>query len=258
MTDTTAEAAKRVYIVGASRGIGASAARGLAEDGYDLVLASRDTDGKLSELADELRALHPARDIAVALVDTGDRAQVAELAEQLEVDETAYGLLYNAGQSYDRLAATIEAERVAELMEINALAFMRLAAAAIRPMIRARTGRIIATGSVTATGGVAGNAAYAATKGALIGYVRTLSVEIARKGVTVNVLAPGFVETSLIEPYLPYRDQLERQIPAGRLGRPEEIADLIRFVISPRASYITGAVLTIDGGLSANLVNRRT
>ncbi|MEW5424282.1 SDR family NAD(P)-dependent oxidoreductase [Amorphus sp. 3PC139-8] len=258
MTDTTADVAKRVYVVGASRGIGAATACALAEDGYDLLLASRNTDGALAALGEELRARHPDRVIETMQVDTGDRAQVAALAARLEEDEAAYGLLYNAGQSYDRLAATIEAERIAELMEINALAFMRLAAAAIRPMIRARTGRIIATGSVTATGGVSGNAAYAATKGALIGYVRTLAVEIARKGVTVNVMAPGFIETSLIEPYLAYRDQLERQIPAGRLGRPEEIADLIRFVISPRASYITGAVLTIDGGLSAHLVSRRT
>lgn len=253
----TPVAGRRVYVIGASRGIGAAIARAAAQDGYDVTLTSRAPDGPVAEVASELAAAHPGQDFRVREVDTGDRASVSALAAVIEEDEATYGLVYNAGQSYDRLAAAIEADRAAELMEINALGFMRLASAAIRPMVRARAGRIVATGSITASYGVSGNATYAATKGALLGYVRTLAVEIARKGVTVNYIAPGFVETKLIEPYLPYRDKMERQIPAGRLARPEEIAHLVRFVLSPLAGYMIGSVLTIDGGLSANLINRR-
>ncbi|WP_018698762.1 SDR family NAD(P)-dependent oxidoreductase [Amorphus coralli] len=250
-------AGRRVYVIGASRGIGAAIAQAAAEDGYDVTLTSREPQGPVAEVAAELSAAHPGRDFVVHQADTGDRASVAALAALIEEDEATYGLVYNAGQSYDRLAASIEADRAAELMEINALGFMRLASAAMRPMVRARAGRIVATGSITASYGVSGNATYAATKGALLGYVRTLAVEIARKGVTVNYIAPGFVETKLIEPYLPYREKMERQIPAGRLAQPEEIAHLVRFVLSPLAGYMTGSVLTIDGGLSANLINRR-
>jgi len=250
-------AGRRVYVIGASRGIGAAIAHAAAEDGYDVTLTSREPQGPVAEVASGLAAAHPGQDFSVYQADTGDRASVAALAALIEEDEATYGLVYNAGQSYDRLAASIEADRAAELMEINALGFMRLASAAMRPMVRARAGRIVATGSITASYGVSGNATYAATKGALLGYVRTLAVEIARKGVTVNYIAPGFVETKLIEPYLPYREKMERQIPAGRLAQPEEIAHLVRFVLSPLAGYMTGSVLTIDGGLSANLINRR-
>ena len=258
MTDQASPGAgKRVYVIGASRGIGAAIARALAADGFDITLTSRTPDGEVADVAAELRTAYPDADFDVREVDTGDRASVAALAALIEENEATYGLVYNAGQSYDRLAASIDPERAAELMEINALGFMRLAAAAMRPMVRARQGRIVATGSITAGYGVSGNATYAATKGALLGYVRTLAVEIARKGVTVNYIAPGFVETRLIEPYLPYREKMERQIPAGRLAQPEEIAHLVRFVLSPLAGYMTGSVLTIDGGLSANLINRR-
>jgi NAD(P)-dependent dehydrogenase (short-subunit alcohol dehydrogenase family) len=258
MTDQTSPGkGRRVYVIGASRGIGAAIARALAADGFDITLTSRTPDGEVADVAAKLRAAYPDADFAIHAVDTGDRASVAVLAELIEENEATYGLVYNAGQSYDRLAASIDADRAAELMEINALGFMRLAAAAMRPMVRARQGRIVATGSITAGYGVSGNATYAATKGALLGYVRTLAVEIARKGVTVNYIAPGFVETRLIEPYLPYREKMERQIPAGRLAQPEEIAHLVRFVLSPLAGYMTGSVLTIDGGLSANLINRR-
>lgn len=258
MTDAASPGAgKRVYVIGASRGIGAAIARALAADGFDITLTSRTPDGEVADVLAELRAAYPSANFEVREVDTGNRASVAALAAVIEENEATYGLVYNAGQSYDRLAASIDPDRAAELMEINALGFMRLAAAAMRPMVRAKQGRIVATGSITATYGVSGNATYAATKGALLGYVRTLAVEIARKGVTVNYIAPGFVETRLIEPYLPYREKMERQIPAGRLAQPEEIAHLVRFVLSPLAGYMTGSVLTIDGGLSANLINRR-
>ena len=122
----------------------------------------------------------------------------------------------------------------------------------MRGMIRARAGRIVAIGSVAALQGNPGNAAYAASKGALISYCRTLAIETAKRGVTVNVIAPGFIDTDMMAPYarLP-RPSMEKQIPAGRFAKPEEIAGLAAFLMSQPAAYITGAVLPVDGGLTA-------
>jgi NAD(P)-dependent dehydrogenase (short-subunit alcohol dehydrogenase family) len=138
-------------------------------------------------------------------------------------------------------------------MQVNFWAFTRLAKSLMRGMIRARTGRIVAIGSVAALRGNPGNAAYAASKGALISYAKTLAVETGKRGVTVNVIAPGFVDTDMMAPYAAYRDKMQAQIPAGRFAKPEEVAGLAAFLMSEPAAYISGIVLPIDGGLTAQL-----
>ena len=179
------------------------------------------------------------------------------MAETIQADDGLYGLVYVAGQSYDMLAGAVDYDAASDLMTTNFMGYQRLSTAALRPMIRAKAGRIVAIGSVTATYGAPGNAVYAATKGAMLGYTRTMAVEVARKGVTVNYVAPGFVDTALLDPYRAYLDRLIEKIPAFRLAKPEEIAGLVAYLVSADAAYVTGSVLTIDGGLSANLVSRR-
>jgi len=143
------------------------------------------------------------------------------------------------------------------LFQLNFWAMTRLAGAVSRPLMRAKSGRIVTIGSVTSQLAVSGNSMYAASKGAMLSYIRTLAVELARKGVTANYISPGYVDTDLLAPYADYREKLEKQIPLRRFAQPEEVGELARFLLSPLAGYITGSIIPIDGGLTAGLLIQR-
>jgi NAD(P)-dependent dehydrogenase (short-subunit alcohol dehydrogenase family) len=182
---------------------------------------------------------------------------VEAFADTVAKAEGLYGLVYNAGGSYDTLAALADQDRGEDLFRLNFWALTRLAGSAARPLMRARTGRIITIGSITANMGVSGNSIYAATKGAMLSYIRTLAIELARKGVTANYVSPGYIDTDLMAPYADYRENVEKQIPLRRFGQPEEVGALVNFLCSPLAGYMTGAYIPIDGGVSAGLTIQR-
>jgi NAD(P)-dependent dehydrogenase (short-subunit alcohol dehydrogenase family) len=151
----------------------------------------------------------------------------------------------------------IDVDAADSAMQVNFWSAVRLAKALMRPMMQARGGRIVLIGSVTATRGNQGNAVYAATKAALLGYAKTLATEIARRGVTVNYVAPGYVDTDMLARYAAFREMLEKQIPAQRYAKPEDLAAVVSFLMSDGAAYVNGAEIAVDGALSASLGIKR-
>ncbi|MEI8145220.1 MAG: SDR family NAD(P)-dependent oxidoreductase [Alphaproteobacteria bacterium] len=241
----------KVLVTAGAKGMGAAIVRALVAAGHDVVFTVRSSGAAAEQLIADLKAAHPARSVSTLNVDFADKASVDALCATLEAAETFYGFVHNAGQTYDQLAAIMDQTKAEAVMQVNFFAFTRIVGALSRPMMRARTGRIVAIGSVTAERSNQGNAAYGASKAALAAYCRTLAIESAKRGVTVNVVAPGFVDTDMMAPYADYRAKMESQIPAGRFAKPEEIGALVAFLMAPEAAYVTGATLTIDGGLSA-------
>ncbi|RDJ20595.1 SDR family NAD(P)-dependent oxidoreductase [Bosea caraganae] len=242
----------RVLVTGGAKGVGAAIVRALAAAGHDVDFTYRASAEQAQALADEVHATNPGRSIRPLPLDLADKAALDAFCEEAE-EESYFGLIHNAGQPYDSLAAMMVQDKAEAAMQVNFWAFTRLAKSLMRGMLRARTGRIVAIGSVAALRGNPGNAAYAASKGALISYARTLAVETGKRGVTVNVIAPGFVDTDMMVPYAAYREKMEGQIPAGRFAKPAEIAGLAAFLMSEPAAYITGTVLPVDGGLTAQM-----
>jgi NAD(P)-dependent dehydrogenase (short-subunit alcohol dehydrogenase family) len=240
----------RVLVTGGASGLGAAIVRALCSAGHDVTFTYRSSAEKAEALVVELAAAHPDRTIRSLPLDLADRAALAAFCEGLE-GETWHGLVHNAGQSYDTLAAMLAQDRAEAAMQVNFWSLTQIAKAMVRGMLRARRGRIVAIGSVAALQANAGNAAYAASKGALISYCRTLAIESAKRGVTVNVIAPGFIDTEMMAPYAAHRASMERQIPAGRFATPDEVAAMAAFLMGQGAAYITGAVLPVDGGLTA-------
>ena len=244
--------APRILVTGGNKGVGAAIVRALAGAGHDVDFTYRSSQAEAEALATEVRVANAGRTIRPLALDLSDKAGLDAFCEACEAT-SYFGFIHNAGQPYDALAAMMVQDKAEAAMQVNFWAFTRIAKSLMRGMIRARSGRIVAIGSVAALQGNPGNAAYAASKGALISYARTLAVETGKRGVTVNVIAPGFIDTDMMAPYAAYRETMEKQIPAGRFAYPEEIAGLAAFLMSKPAAYLTGAVLPIDGGLTAQL-----
>ena len=247
----------RVLVTGGSRGIGSAIVRCLADAGYDVQFIYNKSVEPAEALLKELRAGYSGQTFSAHQVDLGARAAVDAFADFLSEESALYAYVHNAGQSYDTLAALADQSRTEAIMQVNFLSLTKLVTAVLRPMMRAKSGRVVNIGSITALRGTPGNSIYAATKGAAQSYMSTLAVEIAPKGITANTIAPGYVDTDLLKLYSDHRATMEKQIPAGRFAQPEEIAALVRYLLCPEASYVTGSVIPVDGGLMASLTGRR-
>jgi 3-oxoacyl-[acyl-carrier protein] reductase len=241
---------KRVLVTGGGRGVGAAIVTALVEAGFAVDFTYRASSEAAEKLITELTTAHPGAQVTARHLDLSDLGSLEIACGEIE-GQSYFGLVHNAGQPYDALAAMMAQDKAEAAMQVNFWSFTLLAAKLVRQMMRAKDGRVAVIGSVTAERGNQGNAAYAASKAALLGYVRTLAVEVASRNITVNYVAPGFIDTDMISKYAKFREKMESQIPANRFATPDDIAGIVGFLMSPGAAYITGAYLPVDGGLTA-------
>lgn len=234
-------------VTGASRGIGAAIAAALAAEGWAVGVNYRaDREGAEAVAA----RIEAAGGRAVPFqADVADPEAIEGLFRGLEERfGPVLALVNNAGTREDGLSPLLGDEAWQRVLETNLSAAFRTTRRALRAMIRARFGRVVNVASIVGPRANPGQANYAASKGGLIAMTRTIAAEVAARAVTVNAVAPGFVETELTAGIGP---QLLERVPAGRAGRPEEVAACVRFLVSEQAAYVTGTTLTVDGGMSA-------
>jgi 3-oxoacyl-[acyl-carrier protein] reductase len=235
-------------VTGAGRGIGAAIARGLAADGWPVAVNYRaDADGAAAVVAEIEAQGGRATALAADVCDPGAADELFASAEQA-LGGTVLALVNNAGISRDDLVPTLGDEEWAAVLETNLSAAFRMTRRALKPMLRARYGRIVNIASVVGLRANAGQANYAAAKAGLIALTKTAAIEVARRGITVNAVAPGWIDTDMTAGV---PSDLLSAVPARRAGTPEEVAACVRFLASDSAGYVTGAVLTVDGGLAA-------
>lgn len=238
---------KQVLVTGASRGIGAAAARALGAAGHRVWLHYRSREDAARQVAQDIVAAGGVEPLLVSF-DLARRQEAHEATRRL-VEEVGApeALVLNAGITHNGLFALMDDASWDGVMETNLGGFFAVARPVVKAMLRQRKGRIVLLSSVAAQRGNPGQVAYAASKGALIGAARSLALELAPRGITVNVVAPGLVETEMLDG-APVKELLPL-VPAGRVGRPEEVAHVIRYLCSDEAGYVTGQVIAVNGGM---------
>jgi 3-oxoacyl-[acyl-carrier protein] reductase len=237
---------KAALVTGASGGIGAAIARALHEQGAKVVLSGTRQE-RLEELAATL-----GDGAFICSADLRDAAEPTALIDAAEkVAGPLHILVNNAGMTRDHLALRMSDLDWQAVLDIDLSAPFRLARAVLRGMIRRRSGRIINISSIVGATGNAGQANYAAAKAGLVGMSKSLAQEVASRGITVNVVSPGFVDTAMTEELSDaQKAKLAEQIPIGRIGQPEDIAGAVVYLASDAAAWVTGATLHVNGGMA--------
>ncbi len=238
---------KVVLVTGASRGIGRAVAEALAAAGAAVVLGARD-QAKLAEAVDAIVSAG-GRASAVSL-DVCHRESVdAALAAVLQRHGRIDGLVNNAGITRDNLLLRMKAEEWEAVLATNLTGVYHCTQAALRPMLKQRSGRIVNVTSVVGITGNAGQANYAASKAGVIGFTKSIAREVASRAITVNAVAPGFIDTEMTAAMTDKaKEAVASSIPMGRVGKPEDVAGAALFLLSDAAAYVTGQVLGVDGG----------
>ena len=241
----------RVAIVtGGGRGIGRAVAVRFGKEGASVAISYRSNDATAEEAAEEVRAAGVRCEIF-----KGDVAAPEDVEALFKGVSDAFGqvdiLVNNAGVTRDNLMMRMKEAEFDDVLRTNLKGTYLCTRAALRPMIRARWGRIVNVSSVVGLVGNAGQANYAASKAGIIGFTKSVAREVAQRGITANVVAPGYVETELTGS-LPdnVKDQIRGQVPAGRFGEAEEVAEVVAFLAGEGAGYVTGQTVAVDGGMT--------
>lgn len=238
---------KQVLITGSSRGIGKESALYLAKNGYDIVLHCNTNIQKANDTLKEIKALGvKARVLQFNISNREECKQIIE--KDIEDNGIYYGVVLNAGIAKDNVFPAMEDDEWDRVLDTNLGGFYNVLKPIVMPMIQKRIkGRIIAMSSISGLCGNRGQVNYSASKAGIIGAVKALSLELAKRGITVNAIAPGVIETDMIEG-LPI-DEVKKMIPMKRFGSAKEVASLVNYLMSEDASYITGQVISVNGGL---------
>lgn len=240
MTDT-------ILVTGSSRGIGRAIALRLAHDGFDIVLHCRQRRGAADDVASEIRLM--GRQARVLCFDVADRDAAREMIESdIEAHGAYYGVVCNAGITADGAFPALSDEAWDSVIHTNLDGFYNVVKPLVMPMIRRRApGRIVVMSSVSGLMGNRGQVNYSAAKAGLIGAVKALAVELAKRRITVNCVAPGMIDTDMSDERV--REEALKVIPMQRTGTSEEVAGTVGFLCSPDASYITRQVIAVNGGM---------
>ena len=241
---------KVALVTGSGRGIGKAIALKLAENGATLVINDVGDSVPAEQTVAEIKKMNRQ-----AMAIMADVSSSADVTRMVETAMTTYGkvdiLVNNAGITRDQLTMKMTDEEWDKVLTIDLKSVFLCTRAVLRPMLKQRSGRIVSMSSVVGIIGNTGQANYAAAKAGIIGFTKTIAKEVAPRGITVNAVAPGFIDTPMTQVLPEERKQsLMASIPLGYLGTPRDIAETVAFLVSDEARYITGQVITVDGGIS--------
>lgn len=239
---------KVALVTGSAQGIGKAIAISLAREGADVIISDVNLE-KAEETAKEIGAMG-VRSLAIK-ANVADFAEVEGMIDKVIAEFKKIDILVNnAGITRDNLIVRMKEEDWDLVLDINLKGTFNCIKAAIRPMSKQRSGKIISIASIVGVMGNAGQANYVASKAGVIGLTKTVAREYANRGINVNAVAPGFIDTAMTQALSQdVRDNLAKQIPMGRLGTSEDVADAVKFLASDKANYITGQVIHINGGM---------
>ncbi len=238
---------KQILVTGSSRGIGKAVALRLAQSGYDIVLHCNKNISKAEEVQNEIISL--GCNARILQFDISNRQECNEvLSSDIEKNGIYYGIVLNAGIAKDNVFPAMEDDEWDSVLNTNLGGFYNVLKPLVMLMISERVkGRIITMSSISGLCGNRGQVNYSASKAGIIGATKALSLELAKRGITVNCIAPGVIETDMISE-IP-AEEVKKMIPMKRFGRPEEVASLVNYLMSEEAAYITGQVISVNGGL---------
>lgn len=241
---------KRVLVTGSSRGIGRAVALRLAKDGFAVVTHAVRNVEVAQAVAAECAAISGQPVQKVLAFDLADRAAVAAALESdIAANGVYFGVVANAGVNADAPFPILEGEMWDRVIDTDLTGLYNLLKPVVMPMVSARVrGRIVALSSVSGIAGNRGQVNYSAAKAGVIGAVKALAVELAKRGITVNAVAPGVIETEMAAS-IEFQDEVKKAIPMRRFGTPEEVAGVVAFLFSDEAAYVTRQVISVNGGL---------